>query len=145
MTLFEVNEASSLVHEAAHEDANIIVGAVIDESLGEDEIRVTVIATGLDGEEARRTPPVPPESRRRVPAEEIRHERATFDAPASAPSGSPNVTPIRQDPAAAPAMAEGEHPAQAEQQVAANHRHRRKPVDGQDILRQAPRREGDSA
>ena len=35
MTLFEVNEASSLVHEAV--DANIIVGAVIDDSLGEDE------------------------------------------------------------------------------------------------------------
>ncbi|MCA9503929.1 MAG: cell division protein FtsZ [Myxococcales bacterium] len=62
MTLFEVNEASSLVHEAAHEDANIIVGAVIDESLAEDELRVTVIATGLDGEEARRRPP---EGRRR--------------------------------------------------------------------------------
>ncbi len=59
MTLFEVNEASSLVHEAAHEDANIIVGAVIDEALEEDELRVTVIATGLDSVDARRTPPEP--------------------------------------------------------------------------------------
>lgn len=46
VTLMEVNEACSVVQEAAHEDANIIFGAVIDESLG-DEIRVTVIATGF--------------------------------------------------------------------------------------------------
>ena len=47
MTLYEVNEASTLVQEAAHEDANIIFGAVIDDSLG-DEMRVTVIAAGFD-------------------------------------------------------------------------------------------------
>jgi cell division protein FtsZ len=46
VTLMEVNEACSVVQEAAHEDANIIFGAVIDETLG-DEIRVTVIATGF--------------------------------------------------------------------------------------------------
>ncbi len=46
MTLHEVNEASKLVQEEAHDDANIIFGAVIDEAL-EDEIRVTVIATGF--------------------------------------------------------------------------------------------------
>ncbi|MCH2171644.1 cell division protein FtsZ [Myxococcota bacterium] len=49
LTLFEVNEASTLIQEAAHEDANIIFGAVIDEDLPEGEMRVTVIATGLDG------------------------------------------------------------------------------------------------
>src|SRR5215813_7838602 len=47
LTLHEVNEAASTVAEAAEGDANIIVGAVVDESLG-DEIRVTVIATGFD-------------------------------------------------------------------------------------------------
>jgi cell division protein FtsZ len=46
MTLFEVNEASSLIHAAAHEDANIIFGSVIDESMG-DLIKITVIATGF--------------------------------------------------------------------------------------------------
>lgn len=46
LSLFDVNEACSIVEEAAAEDANIIFGAVIDESL-EDEIRVTVIATGF--------------------------------------------------------------------------------------------------
>jgi len=44
--LMEVSEACSIVQEAAHEDANIIFGAVIDNTLG-DEMRVTVIATGF--------------------------------------------------------------------------------------------------
>lgn len=46
LTLWEVNEASTLITEAAHEDAEIIFGAVIDENMG-DEVRVTVIATGF--------------------------------------------------------------------------------------------------
>ncbi|MBN1829699.1 MAG: cell division protein FtsZ [Deltaproteobacteria bacterium] len=46
MTLFEVNEASSLVQAEAHEEANIIFGTVVDDSMG-DELRVTVIATGF--------------------------------------------------------------------------------------------------
>lgn len=45
--LFEVNEAAELVTEAADEDANIIFGAVINEDL-DDELRITVIATGFD-------------------------------------------------------------------------------------------------
>ena len=45
--LFEINEAASLVSDAAHPDANIIFGAVIDDALG-DEVRVTVIAAGFD-------------------------------------------------------------------------------------------------
>jgi cell division protein FtsZ len=46
LSLYEVNEASSLIQAEAHEDANIIFGTVIDESMG-DEIRITVIATGF--------------------------------------------------------------------------------------------------
>ena len=45
--LFEVNEAARLVQEAAHPEANIIFGNVIDSALG-DEVRVTVIAAGFD-------------------------------------------------------------------------------------------------
>src|SRR5690606_21284392 len=49
MTLHEVEEAAKLIQEASHEEANIIFGAVVDESLEQsDEVRVTVIATGLD-------------------------------------------------------------------------------------------------
>lgn len=47
LTLHEVNEASTLVQQAAHEDANIIFGSVIDPNLT-DEVRITVIATGFD-------------------------------------------------------------------------------------------------
>lgn len=46
--LFEVSAAAQLIEEAAHEDANIIFGTVIDDSLG-DEVRITVIAAGFDG------------------------------------------------------------------------------------------------
>lgn len=46
LTLFEVNEASSVIQEVAHEDAQIIFGSVIDENM-QGEIRVTVIATGF--------------------------------------------------------------------------------------------------
>ena len=49
LTLFEVNAASSIIRESADDDANIIFGAVIDETLT-DEMKITVIATGFDRE-----------------------------------------------------------------------------------------------
>ncbi len=52
--LFEINEAAQLVSNSAAVDANIIFGAVIDDALG-DEVRVTVIAAGLDENRAGRT------------------------------------------------------------------------------------------
>ncbi len=55
--LFEINEAASLVQDAAHADANIIFGTVIDDSLG-DEVRVTVIAAGFDASGPGRKPVV---------------------------------------------------------------------------------------
>jgi len=55
--LFEINEAASLVQDAAHQDANIIFGTVIDDSLG-DEVRVTVIAAGFEAGGASRKPVV---------------------------------------------------------------------------------------
>ncbi|MEU6011066.1 cell division protein FtsZ [Streptomyces sp. NPDC056112] len=72
--LFEINEAAQLVSEAAHPEANIIFGAVIDDALG-DEVRVTVIAAGFDGGQppARRdnvlgSSSTPPPARREEPA-----------------------------------------------------------------------------
>lgn len=47
LSLWEVNEASTLITEAAHEDAEIIFGAVIDNDMDPSEVRVTVIATGF--------------------------------------------------------------------------------------------------
>lgn len=59
--LYEINDAARLVEEAVHPDANIIFGAVIDDSLG-DEVRVTVIAAGFDKSRASRVPAVAAET-----------------------------------------------------------------------------------
>jgi cell division protein FtsZ len=52
LSLFEVNEAASIVKQTAHPNVNLIFGAVIDEKMG-DEIRIIVIATGFDQTEHR--------------------------------------------------------------------------------------------
>ena len=69
--LFEISEAARLVSDAAHPEANIIFGAVIDDTLG-DEVRVTVIAAGFEGGE-------PPVRKVAAPARSI---DATGDIPA---------------------------------------------------------------
>jgi cell division protein FtsZ len=56
--IFEINDAAKLVQEAVHPEANIIFGAVIDDTLG-DEVRVTVIAAGFDGGEPSTYRPAP--------------------------------------------------------------------------------------
>ena len=69
MSLFEVNEAATLIQGEAHEDATIIFGAVIDEEL-EEELRITVIATGFGDSQARVMPEPEPEAaepRKRAP------------------------------------------------------------------------------
>ena len=55
MSLFEVNEAATLIQGEAHDDATIIFGAVIDEGI-EDEMRITVIATGFGDGQSRAMP-----------------------------------------------------------------------------------------
>jgi len=47
MTLFEINEAAAIIKDSAHPDVNLIFGAQVDESMG-DEVRITVIATGFE-------------------------------------------------------------------------------------------------
>ena len=47
MSLFEINQAAAIIRETAHPEVNLIFGAVIDETMG-DEIRITVIATGFE-------------------------------------------------------------------------------------------------
>ena len=69
LTLYEVNEAATLIQEEAHEEANIIFGAVIDESL-RDEMRITVIATGFGKAEEAAMPL--PESLGAAPEREAR-------------------------------------------------------------------------
>jgi cell division protein FtsZ len=55
LTLSEVSEASEIIHSAAHEDANIIFGAVVDEKM-EGQVKITVIATGFDRERVQASP-----------------------------------------------------------------------------------------
>ena len=71
--LFEVNEAAEVVTGHADPNANVIFGAVIDESMG-DEVRVTVIATGFGGRPRRRRVEAPVHAASRQRAER-RYER----------------------------------------------------------------------
>ncbi len=77
--LFEIHEAARLVQEAAHPEANIIFGAVIDDALG-DEVRVTVIAAGFDG-----GAPMPTDGSR-----SIAHPQPKSDAPVDAARVAPS-------------------------------------------------------
>ncbi|PFG42854.1 cell division protein FtsZ [Isoptericola jiangsuensis] len=98
--LFEVHEAARLVQEAAHPEANIIFGTVIDDALG-DEVRVTVIAAGFDGgvpkqrEDSRALGQVTGASRPAVPA-------APVTSATTPQAASPATAPV---PAAEPAHA----------------------------------------
>ncbi|MET8326047.1 cell division protein FtsZ [Streptomyces sp. NPDC005181] len=91
--LFEINEAAQLVSEAAHPEANIIFGAVIDDALG-DEVRVTVIAAGFDGGQ-------PPARRENVlGAGANKREEQTSPVRAAEPvrqSGGLGSVPVREE------------------------------------------------
>ena len=87
LTLHEVDEAISMAHAAADEDANIIFGLVIDERLG-DEVKITVIATGFDRAREQRpaSRPVQLSVPLQVPARAIPPQPA---APAPRPAEAP--------------------------------------------------------
>jgi len=90
MTLFDVNDATSKIYDASGSDANIIVGAVIDENL-KDTIRVTVIATGFGSGTSRensREESVCRESPRDLFGNEIRPAPAIKKAPPSGNGGN---------------------------------------------------------
>jgi cell division protein FtsZ len=94
--IFEINESASMVADAAHAEANIIFGAIIDDALG-DEVRVTVIAAGFDGGSPKHKPV---ESQRKDPAPA---ERSATPAPMTHSLGSttPTVTSRYGPPASA--------------------------------------------
>jgi cell division protein FtsZ len=112
--LFEVSAAANLIQEAAHEDANIIFGTVIDDALG-DEVRVTVIAAGFEGgqpprrqpgisraadlraQQARPTPP-PPEPEPVGVALSNNHSINNV-SPVEAPPPAPQPPPVPLAPA----------------------------------------------
>jgi cell division protein FtsZ len=102
LTLREVDEAVSMAQSAADPDANIIFGSVVDESLG-DEVRITVIATGFQPGEERRSPA-------RAVQPVLQAQTAVVKAvvpPPLPPAPKPDVKkePIRLAQPAAPAVA----------------------------------------
>ena len=91
MGLDDIESAASLVQEAAHPDANIIFGASFDESL-DDEIVVTVIATGFD--EKKTAYAVPPEEPRNTNLFTDARDRADGQQPAAAPKPEEGEDPF---------------------------------------------------
>jgi cell division protein FtsZ len=117
--LFEIHEAAQLVAEAAHPEANIIFGAVIDDALG-DEVRVTVIAAGFDGgmPRARRFEPRRSQVERPAPVEEIIEEDEEDDGLllpelTEQPPPPPVRAPRRAAPAPDPEPTREREPARA--------------------------------
>jgi cell division protein FtsZ len=87
--LFEINESAQLVSEAAHPEANIIFGAVIDDALG-DEVRVTVIAAGFDGGQP------PPKNRDKVLGSSYTGASGTAGSAAGRDEGGAPAAPAPQ-------------------------------------------------
>jgi cell division protein FtsZ len=112
--LFEVSSAANLIQGAAHEDANIIFGTVIDDALG-DEVRVTVIAAGFEGgqpprrqpgisraadlrtHQAVRSTPTSPEPEPVTVMSNNNHS-VSHAAPAESPPPSPHLPPMPLPP-----------------------------------------------
>ena len=106
LRLAEVNEASTIIQSAAHEDANIIFGAVLDEKM-KDEVKITVIATGFKEVRPARSrgsslTPLPASTRRRAAAAASAH--ATYEvspawetpSPQSVEPDGPRPNPSRR-------------------------------------------------
>ena len=112
--LFEVSAAANLIQGAAHEDANIIFGTVIDDALG-DEVRVTVIAAGFEGgqpprrqpgisraadlrtHQTRPTTPTPPEPEP-VPVPANNHNSTNHTEPSESPAPALHPPPVPLPP-----------------------------------------------
>lgn len=102
LTLHEVNQAIALITDVSHEDANVIFGYVVDESMG-DEVAITVIATGFDRNSTRQEEPEERDAQLPVAAQQ-RHDadvptyirrgwRQHGAAPASAPAPASSPVP----------------------------------------------------
>jgi cell division protein FtsZ len=103
LSLFEVNQAAAIIRETAHPDANMIFGAVIDESM-EDQIRITVIATGFERHAARRqvmqqyNRTAPTQAQPRRSQQPVPPSRQPAPAPAAAPKREPQPAEARYSP-----------------------------------------------
>ncbi|WP_309067307.1 cell division protein FtsZ [Microbacterium sp.] len=101
--IFEIHDAADLVKEAAHPEANIIFGTVIDDTLG-DEVRVTVIAAGFDGgQPATKLEPMVVERPAATPLPEVRLEE---DEPERKPEPARPAAPAPVSSSIDPAFAD---------------------------------------
>ena len=93
LSLYEINQAASLIRETAHPDVNLIFGAVVDETM-QDEIRITVIATGFE----RNTPPRQMMTSRPMERPQPTRAHAPAPAPQREPAlvGVPTGQPVRE-------------------------------------------------
>jgi len=108
LTLYEVDEAASLIRGQVDEDANIIVGSALDDDL-DGIVRVSVVATGVDTEYVMEAKPVPSRYVEEVTAEveyeedefaiEEEYEEQVAYAPQPAPAPAPQAAPQQQAPA----------------------------------------------
>jgi cell division protein FtsZ len=97
LRLAEVNEASTIIQSAAHEDANIIFGAVLDEKM-KDEVKITVIATGFKDTPLGRQHPNPTATSVLQSARPAPNVQGTYEV-----SGLRNAEPVPAKPAPAAA------------------------------------------
>lgn len=124
MTLFEINEAAAIIQQSAHPEVNLIFGAQIDESMG-DEIRITVIATGFEqsrvargtlAQQPVRTQPQPRTQQNQQPPQQQRPAQP-FQQPEMQPQQYQQrpPQPAQQPPAQQPSPAAPQQPAQPPQ------------------------------
>jgi len=107
MTLFEINEAAAIIKESAHPEVNLIFGAQIDESMG-DEIRITVIATGFEKSRAERrinnerprvqSQPTPAQQPTQPPTQQQPSQPPVQQTPPQQPTQRPQVPAQPQQP-----------------------------------------------
>ena len=107
MSLFEVNQAATIIRETAHPDVNLIFGAVVDENMG-DKLRITVIATGFESAPRRQSlgrsnsayasTPAPAPTQRQAPPAPSQQQAPARPAPAPEPR--------REEPASVEVSAE---------------------------------------
>jgi len=102
LSLFEVNEAAGIIKESAHPEVNLIFGAQIDESMG-DEVRVTVIATGFEQSRVARRPDV---------MQSVLRQPAPVPRQATPPASQPPARPQSQYAAPPPPASQPEEPQQ---------------------------------
>ncbi len=102
LSLFEVNEAAAIIKESAHPEVNLIFGAQLDESLG-DEVRVTVIATGFEQSRvARKMEQASFRPQGRSSTQQTARVQPQFSTPAQPPQTAPQPPQPERDPNPAP-------------------------------------------